>query len=592
VSFVAELKRRKVFKVGVAYAAVGWLLVQISETFFPALQLPPWTVTFVASLIILGFPLALVLAWAFEVRPDGGGRAKPGSAPAAVSSSGRKLELAINAALVLALSFFVYQYVDRDDAGSIAELADGVLPNSVAVLPFQNLSPDPDNAYFAAGIHESVLNQLAKIQDLSVIARTSVLSYEDNPVPVPEIAEALNVEMVMEGSVRYADGRVLITAQLIDGQTGAHRWSDEFDRALTDIFSVQAEIATRIAMELEAQLSTAEQESLSVLPTESQAAYALYLRALEAMSFNDLSAVTYAEQAIELDESFALPYAIKARVLGSRYAGQVSLAAQESTESALAIASELEGQVIEAAERALELDRTLGLAHAALGVMHLRRWRRAEAEAAFARAYELTPNDTEVLNWYSYFYLLTDQFDAAIDMALRAVELDPEGSIRELADAYFFAGRFDAAAAIHVERLADDNPFRGGYQSYAEIEAARGNSAVALENLAIQETLGMGGSGAHARAAYVYSRFGQDQDAARMFERLRQRSPSSIQLATGHLSVGNTDEALRLLREVAESELPASGSLLTMIFKTNLYNDPVLERPEFIEARSRLGFTD
>ena len=583
-SFWGELRRRNVVRVGIAYLAAVWVLIEVTDTLVGIINAPAWISQALVFSAALGFPLALVLAWFYELTPEGIKASVDVEAMEPVKFTGRKIDFAIIGLLVLAVGFLLVRSPIDDQVP--------VLPNSVAVLPFQNLSTNPEDAYFAAGIHESTLNQLAKIQDLSVIARTSVLPYENNPMPVPEIAEALNVEMLMEGSVRYADDRVLITAQLIDGRTGAHLWSEEFNRALTDIFTVQAEIATRIAMALETQLSAAEQESLAARPTESQAAYALYLHALEAMSANDSAAVTYAEQAIELDENFALPYAIKARVLGQNYAREVSRTARESTEAAVAVASELEGRVIEAAERALELDPTLGLAHAALGVMHLRRWRRDEAEAAFARAYELAPNDIEVLNWYTYFYSLSSQFDESIDMALRAVELDPENSTRELADAYFWAERYDAAAAIHAERLADDNPFRGGYQAYAEIEAARGNSAVALENLAVQESLGIGGPGNHARAAYVYSRLRRHEDAVRMFERLQQLSAGSIQLATGHLSVGNTEEALRLLQEVAESELPVPGSLLTIILKRNLYNDPVLERPEFVDVRGRLGFGD
>ena len=200
---------------------------------------------------------------------------------------------------MLALGFVIYNYESEDPPapGSetvvdtfaeaptplIAEEQPDVLPNSVAVLPFENLSLDPENAFFAAGIHESTLNQLAKIRDLTVIARTSVLQYAVDPPPIPEIAAALKVEMVMEGSVRYANDRVLITAQLIDGRTGAHLWSDEYNRGLADIFAVQAEIAAAIAMALEAEFSTTEQNDIERPLTDSPEAYALYLKALAAV---------------------------------------------------------------------------------------------------------------------------------------------------------------------------------------------------------------------------------------------------------------------------------------------------------------------
>ncbi len=259
-----ELKRRNVVKVAVAYAIVGWLLVQIADTFFPALQLPEWTVTFVAGLVILGFPLALILSWAYELTPEGMEQTK--SVPLSESITkvtGRKLDFAIIGALVLALGFVVYNYESEDALTPTPEIVvdevvdalipvvvEGqrkVLPNSVAVLPFDNLSPNASDAYFATGLHDEILSQLAKLRNLSVISRTSVLRYADSDLSIPEIARELNVGTVMEGSVRYSDGRVRITTQLIDAETDEHLWTETYEREFSDIFAIESDIAMNIA---------------------------------------------------------------------------------------------------------------------------------------------------------------------------------------------------------------------------------------------------------------------------------------------------------------------------------------------------------
>ena len=239
-SFLGEIKRRKVFQVAAVYLVVSWLIMQVIDVVNEPLNLPDWFDTAVIVALAIGLPIALILAWAFDVTPDGVVKDQGGHE--AEHSGGRRIEYVLIGLLAVAMVWVLYR-VEIDPADQSIKLvadeaASDVLPNSIAVLLCDNLSPDPDNAYFAAGIHESTLNQLAKIRDLVVIARTSMLQYAEDPLPIPEIAKALKVATVMECSVRYANGRVLITAQLIDGRTGGHLWSDEFNRDLTDVFAV------------------------------------------------------------------------------------------------------------------------------------------------------------------------------------------------------------------------------------------------------------------------------------------------------------------------------------------------------------------
>jgi adenylate cyclase len=286
-----------------------------------------------------------------------------------------------------------------------------VLPNSVAVLPFDNLSLDPEDAFFAAGIHESTLNQLAKIHELAVIARTSVMQYEVNPPPIPEIAKALNVETVMEGSVRYANGRVLITAQLIDGQTGKHLWSDEFNRDITDVFAVQAEVAEQIATALEVQLLPDERTRIGSRPTQSAEAYQHYLRAVSLSDWGANPSMMHAyidslEKAIAADPRFALAYAMVGDGYWFRRDRDLAL---------------------QFAQKALQLDPTVGLAYSRLsnfyGVYYARQ---DDANEAGKRSVELSPNDPLVLTArVRDFIEEPGRIKDAISLGQRAVAIDP-----------------------------------------------------------------------------------------------------------------------------------------------------------------------
>ncbi len=492
--------------------------------------------------------------------------------------------------MVLAVGFFAV-----DDY--VLEGQDAVLPNSVAVLPFDNLSPDADDAYFAAGIHETILNELAKLQNMNVIARTSVLQYADGQTPISEIAEALNVETVMEGSVQYANGRILVTAQLIDPVTSAHLWSENYDREFADIFDIQADIAINIANALEAELLPAERERITTAPTDSPAAYALYLSAVEASQFliETDRAIQLLDRAIENDGNFALAHATKARILGFKFVDEVSRAATDSFENAAEVAEQLERTVIEHAQRALELDPQLGLAHSALGLVHMRYWRKEQTEAAFARALALSPKDPEVLNWYSLFSSWTDNHERAIDLARRAAALNPGQGIAYQPDPAFWAGNYDIAAQVLQDAVAARPNDATQYFVLAEIEAARANYSAAIETLRLYEQLiEYELQGAVVRAAYVYSLSGRPGDAARVLALVEELdTPASpIQLALGQLAIGNTEESLRLFREAAEKRLPSPGATLNILIKRNVFNDPVLEQPEFVEVRKRMGFPD
>lgn len=308
-SLFAELKRRNIFRVGVAYVIVAWLLIQVASILLPTFQAPEWVMRVFTLFVFLGFPLAIFLAWVYELTPEGI-KAASSSGPDKyhTRTTGQQLNYTIITLLALAVVFlaldnYVLTGAEKESGVSKLNAADvrsenapvsknatekviagetrkERLSNSVAVLVFENLSANLDHAYFAAGIHDTILNELAKISDLNVIARTTMLRYANTDKSIAQIADELNVETVMEGSVQYAEGRVLVTAQLIDPKTDAHLWSANYDREFAGIFALQTEIASKIAAALEAKLLPAERADIETPMTSSPEAYALYLRAV------------------------------------------------------------------------------------------------------------------------------------------------------------------------------------------------------------------------------------------------------------------------------------------------------------------------
>jgi TolB-like protein len=243
-NFFGELKRRNVYKVAVAYAIVGWLLVQIATQVFPFLEIPTWVIRLVIALVAIGFPIALIVAWAFEITPEGIKRTAVADTQGEHSHRGAWIYIAA-VAVALSLSlFFIGRYTARDNRSAPA----AELPaKSIAVLPFENLSDDKSNAYFAEGIQDEILTRLAKVADLKVIARTSTQKFKSSPENLSEIATQLGVLNILEGSVQKANDQVRVNVQLINTTNNAHLWAEIYDRKLTDIFAVESDIAKTIA---------------------------------------------------------------------------------------------------------------------------------------------------------------------------------------------------------------------------------------------------------------------------------------------------------------------------------------------------------
>lgn len=595
-NFFAEMKRRKVLQVAAIYAVVAWLLIQIVATVEEPLRLPEWFDTAVIVLLIVGFPITLIISWAFNVTPEVLVRDKGGESSTDIG--GRRIEYALIGLLIVAMLWLFYR-VDFQADEPFADLAPPeirpcALPDSVAVLPFSNLSPDPDKAYFAAGMHEELLTQLAKIKGVNVIARTSVLRYANDPPPVPDIANQLNVETIMEGGVRFAGDNVRVTAQLIDGTSGAHLWSDAYDGDLTDVFAIQADIASAIASALEAELLPETRARFGKRPTTSPAAYALYLEAKDLLNnvrYSD--SVVALNRAIELDPGFALAYA---------YRGYVSawavVNAAEPTTTGPDATGNLVNRALDDANRALALDPDLGAAWTVRATVNLLTWRWRSAEQDFKRALALSPNHTELIRNYANFLATLGDCEEAMPMIRRGAQLDPNILV-----AYFnvtitahLCHQYDEAlrAAEIGAEIAPDSAIAIVGLGHCYVPG-RDAAAASKYFRSAEELISDDTGQIMAGLVYSYGLLGLDDDARRIYGRLRQWSETHFVGAgdwmMAYLGLGDAETAyawLGRVLELSEKSVPDPGYLLFVVAKANAHEDPVLDQPRFRELFDRI----
>lgn len=458
----AELKRRNVYKVAVAYAIVGWLLIQIATSTFPALEIPQWAVKLVIVFVVLGFPVALVLAWAFELTPEGIKRTEEVSPNKSIRHmAGRKLIGIVVVLVVIAAGFFAFPLLRPKATGPTRATAPAPIPasppiseKSIAVLPFASLSEDKANAYFAEGIQDEILTRLSKIADLKVISRTSTLKFKNAPENLPDIAKQLGVANIVEGSVQRSGDQVRVNVQLIKAATDSHLWADIYDRKLTDIFAVESEIAKSIAEKLQAKLTAPELIAVTKSHTSNPEAYELYLKGRffwnRRTGANLRKAIEYFSDSISKDPSYAVAYvglADSYSLLPNYGAGSP----EKSMPPAMA-----------AVQRALELDGTSAEAHASFGRILCYDYYFDRSVTELARAIELDPNNAMARHWFSSGPLMgLGDFDRAIAEGKRSIELDPLSLINnaDLGWVYCNARRYDDAIAQARKTLELDPSF-------------------------------------------------------------------------------------------------------------------------------------
>jgi TolB-like protein/Flp pilus assembly protein TadD len=583
-SFFSELKRRNVYKAAVAYLVVSWLLIQAASILFPTFDAPPWVMKILVVLIALGFPAAVIFSWAFEITPEGIIReSEVESGKSITHHTGRKIVALTIVLAVIAAGLFVFQIVrskststPRQDASAARTEAATVQNKSIAVLPFDNLSRDPDNAYFCEGVQDEILTRLAKVADLKVISRTSTQRFKSAPDDLREIAKQLGVAHILEGSVQKASDQVRVNVQLVNALTDTHLWADTYDRKLTDIFAVETEIAKAIADTLQAKLSGSEQHAIAARPTENTGAHQLYLKGRffwNKRTGNDLrKSIDYFQQAIAADPNYALAYAGVADAyvfLPGYTAGAPGDCYPKAKEAAL---------------KALELDDTLAEAHTTLALaMWYYGFDFAQANREFQRAIELNPNYATGHQQYGNNTLSAlGRFDDAIAEGKKAVDLDPLSLVinADLGVNYCYARRYDDAIAQLRKTIEMDPGYYFAHINLAQVLEMKGARDAAIAEYQKARAL----NDDPAVLGYlgrVYGISGNKTETQKILEELKklskERYVSDYSFALVYIGLGDKEEALRWLEQSYQDR---AGSDVGWI-RVDPLLDPLRNEPRF-----------
>jgi TolB-like protein/lipopolysaccharide biosynthesis regulator YciM len=490
-SFFNELKRRNVFRVAVAYLVTAWVLLQIADLVLQNIHAPDWVIQAFMLALALGFPLAVIFAWAFELTPEGLKKEKDVDRTRSITpQTGRKLDYVIIgvlavAVVILLLDRFGPEKGSENHLQAAAQQAGeqhgkNVAPTSkeksIAVLPFVNMSSDPEQDYFSDGISEEILNALARVKELKVAGRTSSFEFKGQNQDLRKIGETLGVGNILEGSVRKSGNKVRITAQLIQVEDGFHLWSDTYDRELTDIFAIQDEIAGAILKQLKAQLLEGEEAAVVATRANSEA-YDLYLLAKQRLYERSRPTLEAAAQlldkAIAIDANYAPAYAqrgITALMLSDRNYGTVP-------------ADQAEAQAKLYIDQALRLNPQDAEALAGLGLYYINRpGNTAEAIEALTRALSINPNLVDAANWLQAAYSSAGRLAESLQIQQQTIERDPlyRPGIANITNSYTDMGKFDEAQAL-IERIRPsmpNDPFL--FRMEATVHYARGEYARGL----------------------------------------------------------------------------------------------------------------
>ena len=548
-NFFAELKRRNVYKVAVAYAVIGWLLMQIASQIFPVFDIPNWIIRLIVLLIILGLPVALVLAWAFEITPQGIKRTEAADAMPQARRQRKHawIYIVVVSGLISIGLFLLGRYTAINAPPRQSEAIAGSLPQkSIAVLPFESLSEDKSNAYFAGGVQDEILTRLAKVADLKVISLTSTQHFNSAPGNLPQIAEQLGVANVLEGSVQKVADQVRVNVQLINALTDAHLWAETYDRKLTDIFAVESDIAKAIAENLQAKLTGSEKNEMSKKPTENSEAYELYLKGRffwnKRTSADMKMALGYFEQAANVDPHYAVAYAGMADcyLLLPLYGGGVP--------------TEMYPKAIAMAQKAVALDPNLGEPHASLGLVHaLFDFDFPASVREFEEAIRLNPNYAIAHHWFGDSVLpALGEFERANAEAQRALELDPLSIVNntDSGTVYWITGRYQEAVAQFKKAIEMDPRNYTAHWGLGQALERIGDlpGAIAEYEKATQlddDPLPLGLLG--AAKAKADDRTGALSILDKLQEIAKQRYVADYSFALIHLALGQKDDAMKWL---------------------------------------------
>lgn len=594
-----ELKRRWVFRVAAVYATVGFVLVQASDYLFRALLFPDWTHRLLVVLVVLGFPLALILAWAFEITPEGVRRTRPGDegatrvdadrpgresgSDATAAPRGRSgillwAGLGLVAAVTLALA--VFGVPGTGDDGSIDSSSGAGRVTSIAVLPFHDLSSGGDQQFFSDGMAEEILDGLSRVDGLLVAARTSSFQFRGTDTDTRVIGDSLGVEALLSGSVSKVGNVVKIRARLVSASDGFQLWSDAYTRRLEDVFAIQEEIARAVVGALEVRLSKSAERSLASRPTEDLEAYDLYLKGRLHWNRRTVAGIHRGmelfRQALDLDPGFARAWA--------------GLADSYVILTTFGVLGPDEGypSAREAAERALEI-RELAEAHASLGAVQSDyAWDFAEAERHFQRAIELDPNYPPAHYWYAELLADIGRTAEAVQMARRARELDPLSLLASAIEgrALYLDRQFGEAASKLEETLAR-GPQLTAYLYLGLARSQLGSHGRAVEILEEGRRRYSAVSTFTGLLGYAYARAGRAQDARSMLDELltlrEERPVAAIDIVAVYVGLDDGNRAIEWLERAYEER-----NWQLRFLGTEPLFDPLRSDPRFQEVLEKV----
>jgi TolB-like protein/tetratricopeptide (TPR) repeat protein len=586
----AELKRRNVIRLAGLYLVGAWLIVQVAGTVLPMFGAPDWLPRTIVVLLAIGFVPAVILSWVFELTPEGLKRDEDVAPEKSIApQTARQMNRMIIAVLVLALGYFAvdkFVFAPRR-ASSPNDPSSTVNAKSIAVLPFDNLSRDPDNAYFCEGVQDEILTRLAKVADLKVISRTSTQHFKSAPNNLPEIAKQLGVAHIVEGSVQKSNDQVRVNVQLINAMTDAHLWAETYDRKLTDIFTVESEIAKTIADTLQAKLSSSAEHVLASRPTENPEAHELYLKGRyfwnRRTGANLQKAADYFQQAIEKDSKYALAFSGLAdcHVLLPAYSELGSNPRDELPKA------------LQAAHKAVELDDTLCEAHTSLARTLASDLQLTAAMPEFTRAIALNPSYATAHQWFGEYLQSQGHLEEALAELKRAQALDPLSLIINslLGFALDTVGKSDEAIAQLHKTIEIDPNFLNAHGQLGNILEHRGQlkeAIVEYEKLPISvdaDPIDV------ANLAAAYFRAGRKQEAEALWDKLKSLSERqyvpAYSMAIVQLAFGNKDEAIRLLEKSYQDRAPFDSADLGWILVDHRL-DPLRSDPRFKKLITRI----
>ena len=580
-NFFSELKRRNVYKVAVAYAIVGWLLVQVATQVFPFLEIPNWVVRLVIALVAIGFPIALVIAWAFELTPEGIKRTE--DVDLAVSArQPRKhawiVVVIVGAALSVGL-FFIGRYTARNSA-SASELS----AKSIAVLPFVNMSADKNDEYLSDGVSEELIAALSKINGLQVKARTSSFAFKGKNEDIQKIGELLHASHLLEGSVAKAGNKLRITAQLIQASDGNHEWSDTYDRDMQDIFAVRSEVAQKVAETLKVRLLGEEKRKIDKKPTENLEAYDAYLKGryfFNRPSDQNLSkAISQFEDAVRLDPNFA-----------AAYSGLSDAYLWAAFNEGFITAAEGKPKARSAAEKSLQLNDASAEAHTSLAnylSWYDHDW--AASEREFRRAIALDPNYAFAHDQFALTLACQDRLAESETEGRRAAQLDPLNPAIAIDNTLWLTaqGEFQQAKEEAKRGAKLDPEFFFPQLQFGWIDIQAGNAKAAIP--ALQKAVAMESPPfVIAWLGYAYGAAGDRNAALATIEQLKKKSVNGyvpqFNLAMIHLGLGDRDRALDLLEQAS-----AADSQWMMYLKIDHIFDSLRADPRFVALMKKCHF--